>query len=262
MKTNNFFRIWTFLVLFFLLSPFLVIVYASFSNSALITVPLKDPGFGAYLEIFLEGKYIRSLMLSLEVAFFATIFGTVLGTFSSFALVRNSDSRFVRMINDLLLAPLMVPMVIIGVALMVAINKMNIRMTKELLILVHTVIVLPYVIRPVSASLSNFNRSIEEASMVMGAGPWRTLFEISLPNIRTGIVTGAILGYICSFGEVVATAFILPIGMTTLPVEILNTLLYNFSPSIASIAALVSFIIFVVLFILFHIFPSAFVNDP
>jgi len=261
MKTNKLFAVWTGLVLFFLLFPFVVIVYASFSNSAQVGVPLSNPGFGAYLDIFDKSRYLKSLTLSLQVAFFATLIGVVMGTLASFVIVRKRYVKIVAVINNLLLAPLMVPMVITGIALMVSISNVGITMTKPLLILVHSVIVLPYVVRTVCATLSNFDASMEEAALVLGAKPWRTLWEISIPNIRSGIVTGAILGFISSFGEVIVTTFILPIGMTTLPVEILNTLLYNFSPSIASISALVSFIIFAALIILFQFFPSAFVES-
>lgn len=260
MRTNKWLAIWSGLVLFFLLFPFAVIVYASFNNSALVSIPLKDPGFNSYLEIFASGRYVKSLMLSLQTAFFATLLGVLLGTFASFVISYKRNSRIVRAINSLLLAPMMVPAVIIGVAIMVSISRIGIRMSKQLLVAVHTVIVLPYVIRTVCASLSNFDPSIEEASLVLGARPWRTLIEISIPNIRSGIITSALLAFITSFGEVIITAFIMPIGMTTLPVEILNTLLYNFSPSIAAISTLVSFGVFTVLYVLFRLFPKAFID--
>lgn len=260
MKRNRLLAIWSGIVLFFLLFPFAVIVYASFSNSALVSVPLREPGFNSYLEIIVRGRYVKSLLLSLQTALIATVCGVILGTLAAFVLSRRRSSRVVSVLNTVLLAPLMVPAVIIGVAIMVAISKIGIRMTRELLALVHTVLVLPYVIRTVSASLANFDPSIEEASLVLGAKPWRTLWEISLPNIRSGIITSALLSFITSFGEVIITSFIMPIGMTTLPVEILNTLLYNFSPSIASISALVSFAVFAVLYLIFHFFPQAFVD--
>ncbi|HCA28185.1 MAG TPA: hypothetical protein DEP23_00660 [Ruminococcaceae bacterium] len=260
MKSNKLLAIWSGIVLFFLLFPFAVIVYASFTNSALVTIPLEDPGINSYLEILQSGRYVKSLMLSLKVAFFATLFGVTIGTFSSFVIVRKGHVKIVSLINNLLLAPMMVPAVIIGIAIMISISKLGINMSQTLLIMVHTVIVLPYVVRTVCATLSNFDVSIEEASIVMGAKPWHTLLEISIPNIRSGIITSALLAFISSFGEVIITAFILPIGMTTLPVEIMNTLLYNFSPSIAAIAVLVSFGVFTVLYILFRLFPKAFVE--
>lgn len=260
MKNNKLLAIWSGMVLFFLLFPFVVIVYASFSNSALVSVPLTEPGFNSYLEIFEKGRYVKSLMLSLRTALIATVCGVTLGTFASFVLTYKRNNKIVSLINNILLAPLMVPAVIIGVAIMVTISKAGIQMSKGLLAAVHTVLVLPYVIRTVTASLANFDSSIEEASLVLGAKPWRTLLEISIPNIRSGIITSALLSFITSFGEVIITAFIMPIGMTTLPVEILNTLLYNFSPSIAAISSLVSFGVFTVLYVIFYFFPQAFVD--
>lgn len=258
MKNNKYLTIWTVLVFTVLLLPFCVMLYASFSNSALISVPLKSFGVKPYSEVFMKGKFVASTLLSLQVATYATAIALVVGTLASFVLVRKQHLRAVKIINYLLLAPLMIPMVITGIALMVTLNRMGVITGIALLVGVHSVIVVPYIIRSVTASLSNFDIAIEEASINLGAGPWRTIWEISLPNIRGGIITGGIFAFVSSFGEVVATPFLLPPGMMTLPVEILNILLYNFSTGIAAISTLVAVVVFLALWVVFLIFPSAF----
>ena len=258
MGTNRWLAVWTYGVLVFLLGPFAIILYASFSDSPMIGIPLQDPGFRAYADIFVGHRYVFSLWLSLRVAVVATLAALLLGTAASLVLVRKRHYRLIRLLSALMLAPLTIPLVIIGIALLIMFNRMAVPLHFWTLAAVHVVILLPYVIRTVSASLEHFNPSIEEAALNLGAGPWRTLFEITIPNLRPALITGGMLAFITSFGETVVTVFILPPGKQTLPVDIFNTLVYNFSPSIAAISALVSVLVFAVVWLMSVIFPNLF----
>jgi putative spermidine/putrescine transport system permease protein len=98
----------------------------------------------------------------------------------------------------------------------------------------HTLIVIPWVVRLIVASLAGFDRSIEEAALNLGAGPWTAFFRITLPSIRPGIVAGALFGFVTSFGNLEMSLFLIAPGMTTLPIAILQYLEWRLDPTVAA----------------------------
>ena len=94
----------------------------------------------------------------------------------------------------------------------------------------HILIVIPWSVRLVTASLAGFDRSIEEAAQNLGATPTRTFFRITLPMIRPGIVAAALFGFVVSFGNLEMSMFLVGAGRTTLPIAILQYLEYRIDP--------------------------------
>jgi putative spermidine/putrescine transport system permease protein len=107
----------------------------------------------------------------------------------------------------------------------------------------HVLIVIPWVVRLIVASLAGFDRSIEEAALNLGAGPWTAFFRVTLPAIRPGIVAGGLFGFVTSFGNLEMTLFLIAPGMTTLPIAILQYLEWRLDPTIAAASVMqISFI--------------------
>ena len=124
------------------------------------------------------------------------------------------------------------------------------RLGETTLILAHTVFILPYVIRAVSASLHFMDRSLEEAAMNLGANRIKTFFLITLPNIRAGMTAGFVLAFIISFINVPLSLFLSTPRTTTLPIRVLTNMESRLDPMVAAVGALTVFLAIGVVLIL------------
>jgi putative spermidine/putrescine transport system permease protein len=147
--------------------------------------------------------------------------------------------------STLLLMPLVVPAIVLGTAIYVAEVEAEILVygfgvetpvigTIGGLIAAHALIVIPWVVRLVTASLVGFDRSIEEAAQNLGATPWVTLRRVTLPVIRPGVVAAALFAFVISFSNLELSLFLVGAGRTTLPIAILQYLEWKIDPTIAA----------------------------
>jgi putative spermidine/putrescine transport system permease protein len=140
------------------------------------------------------------------------------------------------------LLPVVVPGVVLGTAMYVfqveLENGLDVDVLGTFYALVagHIVIVIPWVVRLVTASLAGVDLTIEEAAQNLGAGPWTTFWRITLPSIRPGIVAGALFGFVTSFGNLEMSLFLVGPGRTTLPIVILQYLEWKIDPTIAAVS--------------------------
>jgi putative spermidine/putrescine transport system permease protein len=179
--------------------------------------------------------------MSFQVGVLATFFGLALGVPAALAVVRH---RFAyRMpLSQLLLMPLIVPGVVLGTAMYVfqveAEKALDVDVLGTFYALVagHTVIIIPWVVRLVTASLVGVDRSIEEAAQNLGANAFVTFWRITLPAIRPGIVAGALFGFVTSFGNLEMSLFLVGPGRTTLPIVVLQYLEWKIDPTIAAVS--------------------------
>src|SRR6185503_17135491 len=106
------------------------------------------------------------------------------------------------------------------------------------LVLAHTLIVLPYLVRTVLASLVQLDITLEEAGRTLGASAFKTFLYVTLPLIRPGLMAGILFAFIISFDNVSISLFMTTSRTTTLPIAVLNYVEYNFDPSIAAISTM------------------------
>ena len=138
--------------------------------------------------------------------------------------------------------PLIVPGVVLGTAMYVfhveLENGLDVDVLGTFYALVagHIVIVIPWVVRLVTASLAGVDRTVEEAAQNLGANPWTTFWRITLPAIRPGVVAGALFGFVISFGNLELSLFLVGPGRTTLPIVILQYLEWKIDPTIAAVS--------------------------
>jgi putative spermidine/putrescine transport system permease protein len=135
-----------------------------------------------------------------------------------------------------LLSPILFPGIVLGLSLLVAFYRVGLAQTFVGLVAGHTVLVTPFVIRLVMASLAEFDPAVEEAAQNLGAGWWRTLFRITLPLIRPGILAGAVFAFIVSFDELVITLFLAGPSLQTLPIRIFTYVEYSSDPTISAVS--------------------------
>jgi putative spermidine/putrescine transport system permease protein len=114
----------------------------------------------------------------------------------------------------------------------------------------HTIVILPYIIRVISSSLENFDYSIEEAAISLGAGGLKTFFIIILPNISSGMIAAFILAFINSFNNVPISIFLSGPGVSTLPIQMMSYVEYYFDPTVSALSVVLMIMTAILMFII------------
>lgn len=240
-------RVFGIAVLLFLLLPILVIIPLSFSSSTFLSYPMPGWSLRWYENLFTSDEWIRATRNSFIVAPLATLLATFLGTLAAVGLARvQFFGKGVLM--SLLIAPMVVPVVVVGVSTYLFFVQIGLADTYLGLVLVHAALGAPFVLTTVLATLQNFNHNLVRASLGLGAPPLTTFFRVTLPIIAPGVISGALFAFATSFDEVVVTLFIAGPSQVTLPRQMFTGIRENISPTIAAVATLL--IIFTTLLML------------
>ncbi len=240
-------RIFCIGVLLFLLLPILVIIPLSFSSSTFLSYPMPGWSLRWYENLFTSDEWIRATRNSFIVAPLATLLATVLGTLAAVGLARVQFSGK-GVLMSLLIAPMVVPVVVVGVSTYLFFVQIGLADTYLGLVLVHAALGAPFVLTTVLATLQSFNHNLVRASLGLGAPPLTTFFRVTLPIIAPGVISGALFAFATSFDEVVVTLFIAGPSQVTLPRQMFTGIRENISPTIAAVATLL--IIFTTLLML------------
>ncbi|MCQ4262887.1 polyamine ABC transporter permease [Stutzerimonas stutzeri] len=230
-------RILCALVLLFLIVPVLVIVPLSFNSGSFLVYPLQGFSLRWYEALFTSADWMRSLKNSMLIAPAATFLAVVLGTLAAVGLTR-AEFRGKAMLMTVLISPMVVPVVIIGVASYLFFAPLGMGNSYLSLILVHAVLGVPFVIITVSATLQGFNYNLVRAAASLGASPLTAFFRVTLPLIAPGVISGALFAFATSFDEVVVTLFLAGPEQITLPRQMFSGIRENLSPTIAAAATL------------------------
>jgi putative spermidine/putrescine transport system permease protein len=225
------------LILAFLALPIVVVVVASFSSASYLTFP--PPAFGLrWYRTFLETPgWLASTWLSLCVAGAVVVLSTVLGTLAAMGLARLP--RVPRALaTGLILSPLIVPVIVVAIGIYYAFSRYGLVGSPAGLVLAQTCLAVPFVVTSVGASLAGLDRRLEQAALSLGATPWVTFRQVTLPLIRPGVLVGALFAFITSFDELVVALFLSGSGAVTLPRRMWDDLRFAIDPTIAAVSTL------------------------
>lgn len=234
-----------FLVIVFLIGPIAVIVPLSFNADNFFTFTpgmLKlDPdaySLRHYHDFFFGANpWVASLRNSVVVSICATALATALGTLAALGLARPHMPWRVA-ITGILISPMIVPVVIAGVAMFFFYARIDLVYTVPGLILAHAALGTPFVVITVTATLSGFDTTLLRAAASCGSSPARTFFKVTLPVIMPGVVSGALFAFVTSFDEVVVALFLTATEQRTLPQQMWNGLREQISPTILAAATM------------------------
>jgi len=224
-------------ILLFLLAPILAIVPLSFSDSSFLAYPVPGWSLKWYRHLFESEEWTRATRNSFIVAPAATLVATVLGTLAAVGLSR-ADFPGKGLLMAVLIAPMVVPIIVVGVATYLYFAPLGLADSYTGLIVVHAALGAPFVLTTVLATLANFNHNLVRASLSLGETPLRTFFRVTLPVIAPGVVSGALFAFATSFDEVVVTLFLAGADQATLPRQMFTGIRENISPTIAAVATL------------------------
>lgn len=227
----------------YLVLPVLIVVPMSFSDSSFLSFPPGEMSLRWFRNILDDPVWIDSALASLNVALLSSVCAVVLGVLAALALVRGS-LPFRNTIMAVLLAPLIVPYVIVGLAAYIAFLELGLTQTTLGFVLVHTCLAVPYVVINVVAGLVSVDRRLEMAAMSLGAGPVTTFFKVTLPLILPSVLAGGLFAFFISWDEVVTAIFLSGPEMTTLPVQMWSGIRVQIDPTVAALSTLVLIVIF------------------
>lgn len=225
------------LILFFLILPTLIVIPISFGSAPYIEFPPSGLTLKWYGKYFSDPDWIAATLFSLRIAFFTTISATIIGTLAAVALVRG-DLPGKSLVFGLALSPLIVPHIIMAIALYLFFAPLQLTGNFFGFLLAHTMLTIPYVVIAVSASLQRFDPILEMAALNCGASRGRAFFEIVLPQITPGVVTGAVFAFVSSFDEATVAFFISGIEGKTITRKLFEDIDFNLTPVIAVVSTI------------------------
>jgi len=223
-------------VAIWLLLPLLVIVPISFSAENSFAFPPRTWTTERYTQLanpIWVGAFLKSLSIAMIVAVVA---GTV-GTMIAFAMSR-SKSIFMAAVRALILAPQVVPIIIVGLGVYLVFLQWRITGGYTGFVLAHSVLAIPFVVIPVASTLQTFDRDLERASASLGAGALATFLQVTFPIIRPAVLSGTFLAFLSSFDELIIALFLQSPTFVTLPVLLYRRMTDTIDPTVAAVATL------------------------
>lgn len=235
-----------YLTIVFLLAPLAMVVLISFQQNAYAAWPPQGLTLQWYTGIPEQFGYLgieSALATSVTLAVATAVVSTVIGGLAAFAIIRY-DFKYSTTLETILLSPLIYPWIVVGLALLLLVGKINavtgldIKLSFWTLLVGHVMFTLPYPVRTVGASLQNYNLSLEEAARNLGATEAEAYLRVTLPLIRPGVLSGLVFTFVLSFNQYIISLFLSGPQTKTMPL-LLFSLFYNTSPAqLAAIATL------------------------
>ncbi len=228
-------RIFTYAAMAFLFFPIAITLIVSVNPREFLLPPS-----GFTLEWFRAAwtskTFVRAMGVSVTLGLVASLIANTLALLAVLAMVRY-DFRGKAFINLLLMSPLLLPSSIFSLALYVYFVQLGFGGGIPALIIGHSIHVLPFAARILTASMQNFDTSLEEAARNVGAGPVRTMVSITLPVIKTGLISSFVLCFVLSWNDFPISVFLAPPGWTPLPVELFSYIKFQYDAVGAALAS-------------------------
>jgi spermidine/putrescine transport system permease protein len=224
-------------VVLFLTLPLMLVIVFSFNVSALTSLPLTGLTLNWYGRLFGNESFWPALRASLLIGVTVALLSVVIGTLAALALAR-MPRRWAAIAMTSLSAPMMLPSLIIGIALLsYFVRFLKIPLGLPTVVLSHLVIVVPFVVAILHARLASFDWSLVESAQDLGASPARAFFTVTLPIVQPTIVGAGLIALALSLDDFVITFFTIGSG-NTLPTMVWGMVRTTLDPSINAVATL------------------------
>ena len=240
----------------FLFAPLLVTCVFAFNDSNYPALPWNGFSLDWFLAdtderlgVFMDEENLMSIWVSVQTAFFVSIFSVIVGTMGAF-LFERENFRYKQFLYFLALTPLVIPGVILGISLLLSVNSTGLflednfnidleilRPSFWLVVLGQFAFITTFVLLVVSARLKKFDDSLEEAALNLGATKLDTIRLIILPFLKPAIIGAGAVAFLMSFENFNTTLFLIG-SETTLPVNLYLQVRDGSTPVINSISFL------------------------
>lgn len=233
----------TLTMLFFYL-PILYIIVFSFNDSRSLT---KFSGFSLrwYEKMFADSTMMEAVLYTVIIAVIATVVATVVGTITAIGLSKSRKvvQKMVERINDL---PVMNPDIVTAISLLMFFSVLTVKKGFGTLLLAHIMFCVPYVMLSVTPKLRSLDPNLIDAAMDLGATPFQALTKVIVPQIKPGIVSGALIAFTMSFDDFVISYFTTGNGVNNISI-LVYTMSKRVNPSINALSTIVILLITLVL---------------
>lgn len=236
MKSSAISKIYMVLVLLIIYLPMVLVVVYSFNYSKISTV-WGGFSFKWYVELFKNKEMAEALKNSIIIALSSSLISAAVGTAAAVG-IHKSRALIDKGVSRLATIPLMMPEIIMGMVFLALFSALGLKMGLLTIILVHCSFCIPYVIMTVNSSLEQFDYSTLDAAHDLGAGGMRAFFEITVPQLMPGIISGMLLSFAMSMDDVVISFFVTGPGTNTLPIKIFSQLRKGVTPEINALCTL------------------------
>ena len=225
------------LVVIFVLAPLVIVCLVAFTPESTLSLPTHGVSMRWFKAVFANDDFMSSFYNSLLLAALSATISLALAIPAGLAIGRH---RFPGrdFINGLFLSPLIVPHLVLGVALLRMLTLIGATGSFAWLVASHVVVVTPYVLRLVLASVAGLAASVEQAALSLGASRWTVFRRMTLPLILPGVTGGWILAFINSFDELTLSIFVTTPATLTLPVRMYMYATESIDPMMAAVSAL------------------------
>jgi ABC-type spermidine/putrescine transport system permease subunit II len=225
-------------ILVFLVLPTFVVLPLSFSAQEYLSFPPQGVSLKWYQRLAANPAWLDATVNSLLIGIPTALLSMLLGTLAALAVVRGSLRRGA-LISALVMAPMMLPHVILAIGLYPVMLDIGLLRSHAAAIVAHTVVGMPLVFITVAASLRGYSGALELAAMTLGANLWQTFWKVTLPMILPGVIVGGILAFAASFDELMLALFLTGATTRTLPRLMWEQMADFLTPVIAAAATLV-----------------------
>lgn len=238
--------LWIGLALVFLYLPLVVMAIFSFNDSKSLS---SWNGFSLrwYQELFVNQQMIDAIIVSVSIAILSTAISTVLGTITAIGVSKSKPllRKVVLQVNSL---PIMNPDIVTGISLMILFSFIKVEKGYLTMLLAHIAFCTPFVITNVLPKVRQLDVNLADAAMDLGATPFQALVKVIIPQIKPGIISGALLAFTMSFDDFIISYFVSGNG-----IENISIVIYNMSkrtnPSIYALATIILVVVLLVVLI-------------
>ena len=217
--------------------PMILVIVFSFNEGIIASFPLDKFSLKWYQNLLRDESILVAFRNTLVIGVSAVGGSLFIGILSAF-LMHKYQFRVAKVYQIVILLPFLLPGIFTGLALLLFFSTIGIPKSLFTVFIGHVVFCTAVVFKTVMARLLVMRRSLEEASYDLGANTIQTFFRVTLPNIRTAIITGSLLAFVLSFDETLITFFVIG-AQLTLPLKIWGMMRAQFTPVVHALASAV-----------------------
>lgn len=259
-KASLFSKLYMLIIFIFLYAPIAVMTAFSF-NSSSSTYQMDGVSGYWWIRMFRDGAAMTSLKNTVILALATTVCSTLLGLLAAVGLFQSKNKLYKRSMMTVTNIPLMNPEIVTGISMMLLfvfagtlVHKSEVLGFTTLLI-AHITFCLPYVILNVLPKLRQLDMNIYEAALDLGCKPLKAFVKVVIPEIMSGIITGAVMSFTLSLDDFIISYFTNGPSFQTLPIYIFSLTKKRVKPDMFALSTLM-FVVVLILLILMNVMQS------
>jgi len=224
-------------IVVFLVSPMVIVAIVSFSSAPFLTFPPPGLSLQWYRKLASSSVWLDAIATSATIMLPSATVATAAGTAAAVGLAR-ARIPGAGLIASLIMAPMIVPVIITGAAMLSVFRAWGLQGTRAGLILAHTTLAIPYVVFTVLAAMRLVDDQLESAALTLGATRWRAFWRVTFPLILPAVLSGLLFAMVISFDELVVSIFLSSPTVRPVTVQMWSDVRGDVDPTIAAIGAL------------------------